>query len=158
MSAVSHALMLDKYRDGVAATKRRVDFLGGESYGMALHNAAAAPGGPATGQIYWDTAMGTFRVWNGEEWVTFGIPSIHAFLGSGTAAAVAVGHNFGQHTTTLIVAGRYWIRRETETETPDVWQYEETADGDGNYNIITPRYKIDANAPCVMWYLPIPAL
>jgi len=158
MTAYSNVVMIDSYRDGLAVEKSRAEFQGGEMHGAAFHNAATAPARPATGQVYWDTAMGTFRVWNGDEWVTFGIPFRYAWLGSGNANPVDTGHHFGHNTTSLYVAGRLWIPRMTETETTDVWQYEETVDGDGNYQFITPRYKIDLNAPCFLLYLPIPAV
>jgi len=154
--------MLNSYRDGAAANNARIECGKAQLSQAAMQNASAAPVSPATGQFYWATNMGTFRVWNGSEWVTFGIPSKYAWLGDGTDNPVDLesldGIKFGEDTTSLFVAGRLWLPRCTATEVDDVWDYEETTNVGGDYTTITPRAGcvFDNGAPCFLWYLPMP--
>ena len=38
---------------------------------QVIENLAAPPAGPAVGQVYFDTTLGEFRVWNGLAWLTY---------------------------------------------------------------------------------------
>jgi hypothetical protein len=48
------------------------------------------------------------------------------------SAIIAVGATFTPGSTELIVSGRFWALRSSETESPDIWEYEELT---GNQSI-----------------------
>jgi len=49
-----------------------IDMLGLEIRNMVFHLLGAAPGSPAEGQPFWNTATHTLEVWNGSAWDIFG--------------------------------------------------------------------------------------
>jgi hypothetical protein len=51
-----------------------IDLTKNELQNAAIQNLATAPGSPATGQIYFDTALVTFRVWSGAAWLSIDVP------------------------------------------------------------------------------------
>lgn len=81
----------------------------------------------------------------------------YAEISDGAGGVISLGKNFKKSSTRLYANEHYWIRRSTATESPDVWEYEEVADVDGNYNQVQPRsgLVIPEGAPVLVEYTPV---
>lgn len=51
-----------------------IDLGKSELQNARIQNLSAAPGTPATGQVYWDTVLAQLRIYNGSAWIALGTP------------------------------------------------------------------------------------
>lgn len=86
-----------------------LDFNKNEVQNAAIQNLAAAPGTPATGQVYFDTVIGHFRVYNGSAWETI---TADVALAYGAAAASAVGDTEADGSNTTVSRSDHRHARE----------------------------------------------
>ena len=67
---------------------------------QVIENLAAPPAGPAAGQMYFDTTLGEFRVWDGAAWLTYvGIDTTQFIRHDGSVAFTA-NQSMGTHKLT----------------------------------------------------------
>jgi hypothetical protein len=81
-----------------------------------------------------------------------------AIEGNGTdynPDGISIGQKFVVGSTELFANGRHWTLRSTETESPDIWDYEEITDG-GEYTKVRPRseFTIGQEEPVVIKFIP----
>jgi hypothetical protein len=80
-----------------------------ELQNAAIQSLAVAPATPATGQIYWDTALTFLRVWNGTVWVNIattsstGLARTYQTSVHAATAAIAITHNLTSQNVELVI-------------------------------------------------------
>jgi len=120
---------------------------------LRLHVSTEPPENPEIGQVYWDSTKGKLGVYTGSDWIYLSFErqeKMYGFVGDGTNNWVDLGEEFVPESTRLIVNHSQWYLRTKATESPDIWEYEESDD----HQKIRPRYRIHTGAPCVVYYLP----